>query len=718
MSASTPGRTWLRVAMWALLAAAALVLLPPLFLFLAFVVLVRPLLKGEKKRPDPPYACGCVEVSPPRVVAGGGPVPITISYRVGPDGIRQGGALRLCPGKVLRFGEKRWRLCLQWANGWGHLQRRHPGKENYLDVSTSAGGVGLEVSLLERAVDRTQLRWLKRKFLQKLRFPLNRIDPKVRFLENQKVTVSVVEGALVEGDVVDFEMGRGAGLVVPYNDIKTDFAIEVDAEGNGEFRLEAAVPSVAAIGGEPASLEVIAPSVAAPGGKIRVLVRCLDARGVPTPGFAGRLLVSSTGGVRVPESVIFAGPGEGVAWFEAAVAGTGVSRIRVTGDKGNLEGESNPIACSEAGFRLLWGDIHTHSLVSDGTSEPWYYYHRARDLLGWDFTSVVDHDIWSLGEEHARAPEEFELMMRVNQANYLPGEFITFPGFEWTQHYLGHRHVIFGPGEEPVLLPHTDPLYATPGLLLEALKGRKALVIPHHPAWKTHFGEMYFDFGPKGTASQRLIEVYSRHGNSEFYGCPRSIDHVSMVEGPKGMITRALMGKECAGPSSGSYVRDALAAGHRLGLIAGSDEHLVAMDPRKGPGQLYSGGITGIFAGEVTREAAWEALTERRVCGTTGARIFMEFFTNGRPHGSEINAQDPPRITGHVIGTADLELVEIVKFDSDGYSTPWQGGGEGPEVVIDFTDRRFSEDSFYYLRVVQADGHMGWAGPTWVDRER
>ena len=69
-----------------------------------------------------------------------------------------------------------------------------------------------------------------------------------------------------------------------------------------------------------------------------------------------------------------------------------------------------------------------------------------------------------------------------------------------------------------------------------------------------------------------------------------------------------------------------------------------------------------------------------------------------------------------MLGTADLQLVELLKFDSDGYTTPWQGGGEGPEAVIDFTDTRFREDSFYYLRVVQADGNMGWAGPTWVDR--
>ncbi|MCG2794454.1 MAG: DUF3604 domain-containing protein, partial [Actinomycetia bacterium] len=706
----------LRIVLWVAAIAAALVLLPPLALFLVFVVLVPPLLKANRKRADPPCEGGGVEVSPSRVTAGGDPVPVRISYRVGPEGIREGGAIQLCPGKVLRFSRERWRLCLQWSNGWGRLQRRHPGRENYLDVSTPADGVVLRVSLLERAVDRALLRWLKRKFLQKMRLPLKPIDPEEAFLECQKVTVSVAEGELVPGDVVNFELGSGAGLVVPHSAISTDFAIEVDPLGREEFRLEAVVPSLTATGGEPASLEVVAPSIAAPGETIKVLVRCLDKRGVLTGGFTGRLLLSSPGEIQVPGSVIVAGSDGGVAWFQAAVIGPGVSYIRAVDEERGLEGESNPIVCAGRTDRLLWGDLHTHSLVSDGTQEPWFYYHRARDLLGWDFTSVVDHDIWSLGEEHARTPEEFELMMRLNDENHLPGEFVTFPGFEWTQHHLGHRHILFGPGEEPVLLPHTDPLYATPGLLLEALAGRKALVIPHHTAWKTHFGEMYFDFGPRESPFQRLVEVYSQHGNSEFYGCPRPIDHVALMEGLKGKIARAVMGTEYAGPQSGSYVRDALAAGYRLGLIAGSDEHLDAGDPRKAPGRLYGGGITGVFAGAVTREALWEALWKRRVCGTTGARIFMEFHTDGHPHGSEIEADGPLRITGHVIGTSDLELVELVKFDSGGYSTPWQQGGDGREAVVDFIDRRFRENSFYYLRVVQSDGHMGWAGPTWVDK--
>lgn len=694
-----------------------LLLLPPFAAFAAFMLLVRAMRDAPRQPIALPYRGGSVEVSPTRVVAGATQVPVTITYTVGPEGIKEGGSVKLCGGKVLRFGTEGWRLCLQWANGWGRLQRRHPDRANYLDVTTSRQGVSLEVSLMERASEATQLMWLKRKLLQKMGIELSRIDPRGAFLENEKVEVLVERGSLLEGDSIEFVMGRGAGLETPYDIMETDFALEVDPSGRGDFRLEAAVPSLRACGGKPARLDVVAPSIAVPGSEIRVLVRCLDDRGVLTPEFSGRLFISAGPGLEAPSTVIMPDDNEGATWFSARVTGHGVVRIEVRDEDGGLEGESNPVACMDSQYLLLWGDLHTHSIVSDGTQEPSWLYHRARELMGWDFTAVTDHDTWSLGEEHDRSPLEFELMMRAADENYHPGEFVTFRTYEWTNHVLGHRNVLFGPAEEPLFFPHTDPRYSTPEALLGALEGRDVIVVPHHPAWKTHAGEMRFDFGPEGPGVQRLVEVYSRHGSSEYYGCPRPISHVAMMRGSRGTLLRAFLRREYAGLRSGSYVRDALAAGHRLGLIAGSDEHIVGVDPHRTVGHQYGGGTTGLFAAARTREAAWEALKGRRACGTTGVRMLLELRVNGVLQGAELSSGSSPRITGYVLGTADLESVELVKFDSSGYSTPWSGGGSGPESSIDFTDRAFRENSFYYLRVVQADGNMGWAGPTWVDKE-
>jgi hypothetical protein len=713
-------RRQIKIAIIVVAAVAAAVLLPPLGLLIAFLVFVRAL-QGDCYEPvRETVSIGRCEVSPDSLTARGEPVPVRITYTVGKGGIAEGGSVRLCPGRVLKYGEGAWQLRLQWGSGWGSLQRKDENRPNYLRVTAARADVNLSVEMMEKAMDRTQLMWLKRKFLQKVGFTLPRLDPRDVFLANHKVTVRLAEGSLDEGDTIEFVLGEGTGLRPPMVPVETDYAIEVDGKGSGAYELEASHAHVGCGGGRAARFDVVAPTLVPPGENIKVLVRCLDENGVMTADFAGRIAIAAEGALDVPSSVVMPDGTEGTAWFQCRVTGLGVSRVMVRSDEGGIDGTSNPIVCTGARQRLLWGDIHTHSIVSDGTQEPSYLYHRARDLLGWDFTAVSDHDNWSFGEERARSPEELELMRSEAERNYSPGSFVTFQTYEWTHHVLGHRNVLFGPDEAPVFLPMTEEAYDTPARLLEALAGRDVLVIPHHPAWKTHMGEMRFDYGPRdetqgaGAGLQRLVEVYSRHGNSEFYGCPRPISHVGRMEGRKGKLFRAVLGKEYAGPKSGSYVRDALAAGYKLGLTAGSDEHIAGGDPRRAPTQIYGGGLTGIFAEAARREDTWAALKARRVCGTTGARILMEFWVNGAPHGSQIDSEGPLHVTGHVIGSTPLELVELVKFDSKGYQEVIQQGG-GSEAVIDWKDPSFRENSFYYLRVIQQDGHMGWAGPAWVD---
>jgi len=701
--------------LWIALGVLALVVLVPLSLLLAFLLLAPTLEKVDRAQAEAPYHGGSASVSPARVVAGSDPLAICVSYSVGPEGIRRGGGIRLFPGRLLRFGHERWKLCMQWGSEWGILQRRHPDRQNYLEVVTGRDNVALDVSLVENFSRREPAAWARRKILQKLGFRLEKFNPKDAFIKDGTVTVMVADGNLMEGDTIEFNLGRGAGLKVPGAPLETDFALAVDSSGEGAYRLEASVPTVRVTGGAPCRIDIVAPSRAAPGERVGLLVRFLDSSGFLTPEFSGPVTLSAPEGIEVPDSLIVPGDNEGAVRVEAVVRGAGVARIHAVSSDGRLEGGSNPIICEEGAYRLLWGDTHTHSVISDATMEPAYLYHRARDLLGWDFTCVAEHDFWSTAEEYPRSPEELELMVRSAGENYRPGEFVTFPAYEWTEHRQGHRNVVFGPGEQVEFLTHVDTMYATPERLLEALNGRKAIVIPHHPAWKTHAGEMRFNYGPVGNPLQRLVEVYSRHGSSEYYRCPKQISHFALLEGARGKMLRFLY-REYAGPESGSYVRDALAAGHRLGLIAGSDEHLGGADPRRTWAYVYGGGITGVFCKAATREAAWEGLWSRRVCATTGPRIFMEMLVNGQAQGSELRVDSSPRITGRVVGTTDLERVELVKFDGESYSVPWQGGGGGRESLFDFTDEGFRSNSFYYLRVIQADGHIGWAGPTWADR--
>jgi hypothetical protein len=111
---------------------------------------------------------------------------------------------------------------------------------------------------------------------------------------------------------------------------------------------------------------------------------------------------------------------------------------------------------------------------------------------------------------------------------------------------------------------------------------------------------------------ERLVEMYSMHGTSETRGTPLS----NKVE-------------------DGVSARELLAAGHRVGFIAASDNHngapgLSARSSRF-TNLVYSGGLAAVWAAELTREAVFDALYARRCYGTTGARILLDFRLNGEP---------------------------------------------------------------------------------------
>jgi len=51
-------------------------------------------------------------------------------------------------------------------------------------------------------------------------------------------------------------------------------------------------------------------------------------------------------------------------------------------------------------------------------------------------------------------------------------------------------------------------------------------------------------------------------------------------------------------------------------------------------------GVTGVYATDLTREAIFEALRERRTYGTTGDRIIVDWRLDGHPMGSRPRAVD------------------------------------------------------------------------------
>ena len=129
--------------------------------------------------------------------------------------------------------------------------------------------------------------------------------------------------------------------------------------------------------------------------------------------------------------------------------------------------------------------------------------------------------------------------------------------------------------------------------------------------------------------------------------------------------------------------------------------------------RAYPGGLAAVFAPELTREAIWDALWNRRCYATTGTRIALEFEVNGAPMGSILTGEHPePAIEVAVTGTEAVTFVEVLR----GREVIHEYTGNGPSVGFTITDPEPPEgDTYYYVRVTQADAEMAWSSPIWID---
>ncbi|MCK4966678.1 DUF3604 domain-containing protein, partial [bacterium] len=290
---------------------------------------------------------------------------------------------------------------------------------------------------------------------------------------------------------------------------------------------------------------------------------------------------------------------------------------------------------------LFWGDLHTHTKLSDGNGSPEDNFEIAKSHL--DFWAMADHAydevIFARNPRKTARGEQFlndhwERVQQLCRTYEKNGQFIPFLAYEWTNFSYGHHNVYYLNYDQPIRMPSTLPeLYAS-------LQNIDALVIPHHtgyPVGMTGKDWNYFD--------ERLspfAEIYSLHGSSEE---------------PDGVVP-LLTGGSWMGPGeSGGSIQEGLERGYKFGIIASSDSHA------NHPG-AYDLGLMGVFAEELSRESLWESFQKRRVFGVTGDRISLDFSVNGCPMGSVINGTRKRSINISAVGWDKIDRVDIIKNNS------------------------------------------------------
>ncbi|MBW6457883.1 MAG: DUF3604 domain-containing protein [FCB group bacterium] len=337
--------------------------------------------------------------------------------------------------------------------------------------------------------------------------------------------------------------------------------------------------------------------------------------------------------------------------------------------------------------KILYGDIHQHSSVSDGRGTIDEQYTRSRYCYGQDFAALTDHE-WFVA--NYLFPSEWEWIKIIGQQFNEPGVFTAIAAYEWTTPRtpigFGHKNVYFKDWDKPIFSWRFDEKSSLS--LFEFCKNHDAFAVPHHPGWTGT------DWENQDPVAQPVAEIVSSHGANEYLG-NLPIAH--------------------RGGVPGSFIQDALADGHVFGLIGGSDAHgLLTHHGISSKENEWETGLAAVIAEKNDIDHIFNAFLQRRVYATSGQNILVDFTINGHEMGKEIEVNAAPEINIEVVGTAPLVYVTLVRNNEDilfAGKDFYEGlGARKVYVDEDLKPGRY----WYYLRVVQEDGEMAWSSPIWV----
>lgn len=481
------------------------------------------------------------------------------------------------------------------------------------------------------------------------------------------VYAAVERGALRPDDEVTLSYGSAArnlwaqGAAVQFFEQIVEFSVAVDADGDrsapGGFVGVPEQPVLKVVADRPQTMIVVAPSVVPMGEPFRVGITLRDASGNARMPYEGVIALRHPEGAKLTHSL----PPEGMGICSLAVpplSKPGVVRLEACSEDGKLRGASNPVLCrTKAQGRIYWGDLHVMTGFSQGMGTPREAYLYGRDVAHLDFCCVTDGDEVSAQSHYTEA--HWERSRQALRELHEPGRYVTILGSEYQERQAaGDKNIYYRSDDEP-FLRHSDLEGEQPYVLWEKLRGREALTVPHHSMniqpdpWEHHDPEF-----------QRLVEIYSCWGSSE---CENA---------PGGFLWRSRPGQS---------VRAALNRGYRLGIVASSDSH----DGHAGYSDWLRirrgrhNGLAAVLAGELTREAIFDALWNRRCYGTNGERIILDFRLNGLEMGTEGPDQGATRkMEALVHGTEEIERIDIIRNGAQVRAFT----GSGADMRVEWSD--------------------------------
>lgn len=406
------------------------------------------------------------------------------------------------------------------------------------------------------------------------------------------ILIRVGRGYLRESDTLTIRMGdrrQGSpGYRLQTNvEAQVELKSSVDAFATYEF-CEIPAPKFDLVAGPAATWKAIWPSLAVAGEPFRLALVAEDMWGNPTGKADSALALEPSRPVRgLPLSVtIKIGDGPRVI-DNLVIDAMGDVELKVmAGDR--EVARANPMrVVASAPARRYWADLHGQSGETIGMGSAEAYFRYARDAA---FIDMVGHQ----GNDFQITDTFWEKLNELTAKFDKPGTFVCLPGYEWSGNtgMGGDRNIFFRHEGRPIRRSShilvegqtsTSAIY-TANKLFEALHDEDAVVI-------AHVGGRYADlkYAHDGRL-ERAVEVHSSWGTFEW------------------------------------ILHDAFEKGYRVGVVCHSDDHKGRPGATR-PGASTFGAIGGLscyFMPELTRDALFTALRQRKHYGTTGTRIFID----------------------------------------------------------------------------------------------
>ncbi|MBL8179863.1 MAG: hypothetical protein JNK48_34605 [Bryobacterales bacterium] len=340
-------------------------------------------------------------------------------------------------------------------------------------------------------------------------------------------------------------------------------------------------------------------------------------------------------------------------------------------------------------YKIYRGDTHRHTEFSmdgnnDGSLLDTYRY--AIDAAELDFMLVSEHN----GSAGPDKDYINYLLQQTADIFSVAGKFVPFFGYERSLGYPnGHRNVLFTKRFIPTLpIPPEEQKGQTGAkMLYEYLKKNNGIAISHTSA--SNMGTDWRDNDPE---VEPLVEIYQGDRvSNEYEGAPKAAHAGNPASAPGGF-------------RPAGYVWNAWAKGYKLGVQSASD-HLSTH---------ISYACT--LAEDFSREGLMEAMKRRHSYGATD-NIILDYRMKANKaeyiQGDIVDVKGPFELTVKIIGTQPVRQIDLIR----GKEFLMTKNPMQREVEFSFRDTApVKGESFYYVRVIQADEQMAWSSPIWIKR--